>query len=85
MASKTRANDTGLSLHSRLINHVAASGGGYLLVSGAFAGSDFSTLGELVVVVGNPKHNVSSRALSHCSSKGTHFLTSLPSMIRVIG
>jgi hypothetical protein len=74
MASETRANDTGLNLHSRLINHVAASGGGYLLVGGPFAGSDFSTLGELVVVVGNPEHDVSSRPLFQCSSKGTHSL-----------
>jgi hypothetical protein len=54
---------------------VAASGGGYLLVGGPFAGSDFSTLGELFVVVGNPEHDVSSRPLFQCSSKDTHFLS----------
>src|SRR6516164_7514978 len=43
-----------------------------------------SVPGEPVIIVGNPEHDCLSCALFYRSSKGTHFLTSLPPMIWVI-
>ena len=56
----------------------------YFLVC-SFACADFSSLGELVVIVGNPKHDRLRRMFFHALRKRTHFLTSLTPMIGVIG
>jgi len=62
-----------------------AAGSGAALIVVSLAGSEFSTLGKLVVIVGNPEHDRLSRPLFHGSGNGTHFLTSIPPMIGVIG
>ena len=46
------------------------------------ASPHFGSISESVV--GDPEHDCLSRALFYRSSKGTHFLTSLPPMIWVI-
>ena len=56
----------------------------YFLVY-SFAGSDFSTLGELIVIVGNPEHDRLSCWLFHYFGERSHFFTALPPMIWVIG
>src|SRR5262245_2859223 len=60
-----------------------AARGHYLFVC-SVAGPGVGMPGEPVVIIGNPEHDRLSRALFRRSSKGTHFLTSLPPMIWVI-
>src|SRR5215469_9712741 len=57
---------------------------GHYLFACSVVGPSVSMPGEPVIIVGNPEHDCLSRALFYRSSKGTHFLTSLPPMIWVI-